>query len=197
VFARQQPSRKMVDSEKSSIDEPIPFDFEKIFTSLSPRMLISEAPASNLLMGRFTMQSVFPAPRERLWRVLKLHVEDDQIGRIHPNFLFQRQVSREGNRWVLERKIRLLGRNYTTTWTVEMTPPETYRWEIVASDGLLVPGSYVENKYTDAEDGGTKVSTTVQMTLKGVPGFLQNWMIKRNLSRGDDEDLEYLRKMQT
>ena len=143
------------------------------------------------------MQSVFPAPRERLWRVLKLHVEDDQIGRIHPNFLFQRQVSREGNRWVLERKIRLLGRNYTTTWTVEMTPPETYRWEIVASDGLLVPGSYVENKYTEAEDGGTKVSSIVQMTLKGVPGFLQNWMIKRNLSRGDDEDLEYLRKMQT
>jgi hypothetical protein len=59
-------------------------------------------------MARFTMQSVFPAPLEQLWKVLKLHVEDDQIGRIHPNWvLSQRLVSMEGNRWVLERTLRL------------------------------------------------------------------------------------------
>jgi hypothetical protein len=145
-------------------------------------------------MAHITMESVFPAPREQLWRVLKLHVEDDQIGMIHPNILSQRQVSREGNHLVLERKIRLLGKNYTTTMVVEMAPLEMYRWEITASDGLLAPGSYVENRYTEAKDG-TRVSTTVQMTLKGVPGFLQSWMIKRNLSQADDEDLEYLRKM--
>ena len=142
------------------------------------------------------MESVFPASREQLWRVLKLHVEDDQIGKIHPNFLSQRQVSREGNHWVLERKMRLLGRNYTFTMAVDMAPPDLYRWEIVTSDGLLGPGSYVENRYTEAGEG-TKVNTTVQMTLKGIPGFLQSWMIRRNLSQGDDEDLEYLRKMQT
>jgi len=147
-------------------------------------------------MTRFTMESVFPAPREQLWRVLKLHGEDDQIGRIHSNILSQHQVSRDGNRWVLERKVRLFGKNYTFTMSVEMTPPERYRWEIVGSDGLLGAGSYVENMYTEAEED-TKVTTTVQMTLKGVPGFLQSWMIKRNLSRADDEDLEYLRKIQT
>ena len=146
-------------------------------------------------MTHFTMESVFPAPREQLWRVLKLHPEDDQIGRIHPNILSQRQISREGNRWVLERKMRLLGRNYTTTWAVEITPPEMYNWEIVASDGLLVPGSHVENRYTEAGEG-TKVSTTVEMSLKGIPGFLQSWLIKRNLGQADDEDLKYLRKMQ-
>jgi hypothetical protein len=142
------------------------------------------------------MESVFPAPREQLWRVLKLHVEGDQIGRIHPSIISQREVSREGNRWVLERKLRLLGKNYTVTMGVEMAPPEMYRWEIVASDGLLGPGGYVENGYAEAGEG-TKVSTTVQMTLKGVPGFLQSWLIRRNLSQADDEDLEYLRKMQT
>jgi len=147
-------------------------------------------------MTRFKMESVFPAPRDQLWRVLKLHVEDDQILRIHPSFLSQRQISREENRWVLERKVRLLGRNYTFTMAVEMTPPETYKWEIMTSNGLLDPGSYVENRYTEAEER-TKVSTTVQMTLKHVPGHLQGWMIKRNLSQADDEDLEYLRKMQT
>ena len=147
-------------------------------------------------MAPFTMQSVFPAPLEQLWIVLKLHVEDDQIGRIHPNWvLSQRLVNMEGNRWVLERKLRLLGKNYTTTMAVEMASPETFRWEIVAADGLLIPGSYVENRYTEAGER-TKVSTTVDMSLKGVPGFLQSWMLKRFLSQGDDQDLEYLRKMQ-
>jgi hypothetical protein len=128
--------------------------------------------------------------------VLKLHTEDEQIGKIHPNLLSQREVSREGDRWVLERKMRLLGRNYTFTMTVDLTPPDFYRWEIVASDGLLGLGSYVENRYSEAGEG-TKVSTTVDMTLKGVPGFLQAWMINRNLNQADDEDLKYLRKMQT
>jgi hypothetical protein len=147
-------------------------------------------------MARFTIESVFPAPREQLWRVLKLHVEGDQIGRIHPSIISQREVGRERNRWVLERRVQLLGKNYTTTMAVEMAPPEMYRWEIVASDRLLGPGSYVENRYAEAGEG-TKVSTTVEMTLKGVPGFLQSLVIRRNLSQADDEDLEYLRKMQT
>jgi len=142
------------------------------------------------------MESIFPTPREQLWRVLELHVEGDQIRRIHPNILSQRLVSREGNRWVLERKMRLLGKNYTFTMAVEMAPPEMYRWEIVSSDGLLVPGSYVESRYTEGGEG-TKVTTAVQMNLKGVPGFLQSWIIKRNLSQADDEDLRYLMKMQT
>ena len=141
------------------------------------------------------MESVFPAPREQLWRVLKLHPEDDQITRIHPNMLSQRLISRAGNRYVLERKMRLIGRTSTTTWAIEMSPPEMYNWEIVASDGLLVPGSHVENRYTEAGEG-TKVTTTVQMSLKGIPGFLQSWLIKRNLSQADDEDLKYLGKMQ-
>jgi len=148
-------------------------------------------------MARFTMQSVFPAPLEQLWKVLKLHVEDDQIRRIHPNWvLSQRLVSMEGNRWVLERKLRLLGKNYTTTMAVEMASPATFRWEIVAADRLLIPRSYVENRYTEA-GVRTKVSTTVDMSLKSVPGFLQSWILKRFLSQADDQDLEYLRKMQT
>ena len=92
--------------------------------------------------------------------------------------------------------MRLLGRNYTTTWAVEMSPPESYNWEILASDGFLVPGNRVENRYTEAGEG-TKVTSTVQMSLKGIPGFLQSWLIKRTLSHADDEDLNYLRKMQT
>jgi len=92
--------------------------------------------------------------------------------------------------------MRLLSKNYTFTMAVEMAPPESYKWEIVASDGLLVPGSYVESRYTEA-GAQTNVSTIVQMTLKGVPSFLQSWMIKRNLSQADDEDLKFLRKMHT
>jgi hypothetical protein len=134
------------------------------------------------------MEGIFPASREQLWRVLKLHTEDDQIGKIHPNLLSQRQVSSDGK--------RLLGKTYTFTMAVDMTPPDFYRWEIVSSDGLLGQGSFVENRYSEAGEG-TKVSSTIDMTLKGVPGFLQSWMIKRNLNQVDDEDLKYLRKTQT
>ena len=140
------------------------------------------------------MEGIFPAPREELWKLLKLHVEGSEITRIHGNVLSQREVSREGNRWVVERKLRLMGKEYMTTMAVTVAPPEMYRWEIVASDGLFAPGGFVENKYTEAE-GGTKVTTSVEMTLKGVPGVLQGWLIKRNLSQADGEDLKYLKKL--
>jgi hypothetical protein len=146
-------------------------------------------------MTKYSWESVFPAPREQLWRVLKLHVDDGQIGRIHPNILSQRQASRAGNRWVLERKVRLFGRSFNITMEVEMEPPEMYRWEIVASDAAPAPGSHVENRYSDAGEE-TKVSTTAEMTLRGVPGFLQSWVVNRNLNRADGEDLKHLRTMQ-
>ncbi len=77
-----------------------------------------------------------------------------------------------------------------------MAPPEMYRWEIVESDGGVTPGSYVENKYGEAGDG-TTVSTTGEMTLQSVPGFLQRWIVDRRLDGADKEDLLYLTKMRT
>jgi hypothetical protein len=147
-------------------------------------------------MIKLSMESVFPASRENLWRVLKLHVEDDVIGRIHPRILSQQQISKDRNLWVLQRKAHSFGRSFGLKMRVEMAPPEMYRWEIIASDGGVAPGSYVENKYSEAGEG-TIVSTKVEMTLKGVPGLLQKWIIDRGLSGADQEDLQYLRKMQT
>lgn len=145
-------------------------------------------------MVRLHMESAFPASRERLWRVLKLHVEDDVIGRIHPRILSQRRISKDGDRWLFERKVRSFGRTFGLKMRVEMTPPEMYRWEIVESDGGVIPGSFVENRYGEAGER-TTVSTTGEMTLKGVPGFLQKWIVDRGLDGADREDLLYLTKI--
>ncbi len=147
-------------------------------------------------MVRLRMESVFPASREKLWSVLKLHVDDDVIGRIHPRVLSQQQISKDGDRWVLQRKVRSFGKSLSLKMRVEMAPPEMYRWEIIESDGGVTPGSYVENKYGEAGDG-TTVSTTGEMTLQGVPGFLQRWIVERRLDGADKEDLLYLTKMRT
>lgn len=147
-------------------------------------------------MVRLRMDSVFPASRDELWRVLKMHVEDDVIGRIHPRILSQQRLSMDGNRWVLQRRVRSFGKTFGLKMRVEMAPPEMYRWEIIESDGGVAPGSYVENRYGEA-DGGTTVSTTGEMTLQGVPGFLQTWIVGGRLDRADKEDLSYLTKIRS
>ncbi len=145
-------------------------------------------------MVRLRMESVFPASREELWRVLKLHVEDDVIGSIHPRILSQQQISKDGDRWILQRKVRSLGRTFGLKMRVEMAPPEMYRWEVIESDGGVIPGSFVENRYAEAGER-TTVSTTGEMTLKGVPGFLQKWIVDRRLDGADREDFSYLTKI--
>lgn len=140
------------------------------------------------------MESIFPATRDRLWKVLPLHVNDGIIGKIHPGILSQRLVNKEGNTWVVDRKVRSYGRTFNLTTKIEMSPMNSYRWEIIASSGFVAPGSYVENKYDEAKEG-TIVRTEATFGLRGVPRFLQGWLIRRNLSRVDEQDLQYLRSL--
>ena len=138
-------------------------------------------------------ESVFPAAREKLWRVLELHTDNEVIRRIHPTVLSQKQLSKEGNRWVLERVMHTYGRTFNLTTRYEMAPMDLFRWEIIASTGPVTPGSYIENRFSDAGDA-TKLITRGEMTLKGVPGFMQRWLVGRTLGQADKEDLRYLVK---
>jgi hypothetical protein len=138
-------------------------------------------------------ESVFPAAREKLWRVLELHTDNEVIGRIHPTVLSQKQVSKEGNRWVLERAMHTYGRTFNLTMRYEMAPMDFFRWEIIASTGPVTPGSYIENRFSHAGDA-TKLITRGEMTLKGLPGFMQRWFVGRTLGQADKEDLRYLVK---
>jgi hypothetical protein len=138
-------------------------------------------------------ESVFPAAREKLWGVLELHTDNEVIGRIHPTVLSQKQVSKEGNRWVLERVMHTYGRTFNLTMRYEMAPMDFFRWEIIASTGPVTPGSYIESRFSDAGDA-TKLITRGEMTLKGLPGFMQRWFVGRTLGQADKEDLRYLVK---
>ncbi len=143
-------------------------------------------------MVRVSAEGVFPANRARLWRVLELHLDDSAIGKIHPFIISSRRVSKEQGGWVFERVWRRFGRTFVVTTRYDATPMERFRWEVTASTGGLVPGSYIENRYSEAGEGKTKIVTTGELKLRGVPGFLQGWIVGRALDQSDDEDLRYL-----
>jgi hypothetical protein len=134
--------------------------------------------------------------RDRLWSVLALHLEDDVIVEIHPSIVSQRLVSKEDDSWLFQRKIRDSGRTFNLLTKVTTRPPEMYRWEIIESDGGVAAGSYVENHYEET-NRGTSIDTTIRMSLRGVPGFLQKWIIERRMDQADEEDFRYLKKMDT
>jgi len=138
--------------------------------------------------------SVFPAPREDLWKVLRLHLDDEVITRIHPNIQSQKRVGAEGDRSVMERTVRYYGRTFGLTVRYDMVPPERFRWEIIGSTAGVTPGSYVENRYEDA-GSATNVNTRGEMTLRGVPKLLEGLFVSRLLGQADTEDLRYLRKL--
>ena len=138
-------------------------------------------------------ESVFPAAREELWRVLELHTDNEIIRRIHPAILSQKQLSKEGNRWVLERVMHTYGRTFNFTMQLEIAPMDFFKWKIIASTGPVAPGSYIETKFSDTGEA-TRLVTKGEMTLKGLPGFMQRWFVGRTLSQVDKEDLRYLVK---
>jgi hypothetical protein len=155
-------------------------------------------------MVRIQVEGLIPIPRDRLWRVLSRHLDDTAISKIHPSILSQLTIDREGTRsyqdltlsevTTVEREMLTMGRRWKCTWRMKVSPPDTYRFEVLASSGVLAPGSYINNTYYDSSEG-TRIVTVGEMHPVGVPSFLQGWIVRRRLNRADNEDIEYLKKM--
>lgn len=155
-------------------------------------------------MVKIEMEGKIPIPRDRLWRVLARHLDDAMISKIHPSILSQLTIDREGTRsyqdltlseiTTVEREVLTMGRRWKCTWRMKVSPPETYRFEVLASSGVVAPGSYISNTYSDSAVG-TRIVTVGEMHPLGVPRFLQGWIVRRRLNRADSEDIEYLKKM--
>ena len=155
-------------------------------------------------MVKVDVEGVIPVPRDRLWKVLAGHLDDAAISKIHPSILSQLTIDREGTRsyhdlklaevTTVEREMRTAGRKWKCTWRMKVSPPETYRFEVLASSGVLAPGSYISNTYYDSSEG-TRIVTVGEMHPLGVPRFLQRWLVKRRLNRADNEDIEYLKNL--
>jgi hypothetical protein len=154
-------------------------------------------------MVQVEMKGIFPAPRDKLWKLLRMHPYTGT--EIHPMIISQKILSEEGDivykdltykaATILEQEAKgFRGKTWRFTAKAVCSPPEKWRAEVLASDGLIAKGSYWENTYTELPEG-TLISTKGEITLKGVPRFLQRWIIRRFLNTLDKEDLDYLRKI--
>jgi hypothetical protein len=56
----------------------------------------------------------------------------------------------------------------------------------------MTVGSWVENRYTDAPEGATRMKTEAEMTILKVPRFLQKTGVRRVLNSIDAQDAAYL-----
>lgn len=152
-------------------------------------------------MVSLTLSGRFPAPLERVWRLLDRHRDDAPS--IHPAIRSQRILEEEGEvrydghayaaRIVFERTWHLGRREWTAVWRYLQAPPETFRVELVGGEQPLAAGSYWENSYR-ADPNGTQITTHAEITFHDlkVPSFLQAWAIRRSLNQADREDVRYL-----
>src|ERR1700693_2759252 len=101
-------------------------------------------------MARYADEGVIPLNREQLWQFLELHTQEAAIRRIHPDILSQRTVSssREGS--VFDRGIKFFGKVRHSNWKLTYERPDVSRWEILESEGPMLTGSYLVNRYSDA-----------------------------------------------
>ena len=144
-------------------------------------------------MAHYSGEGTIPISRERLWNFLQLHSDPAVIGQIHPEVVRQEIARSSSTEVVLERQLRVpRNRVLSSTWKVTLRPPEVFRWEIVAGDGPMTVGSWVENRYTDAPEGATRVKTEAEMTILKVPRFLQKTGVRRVLNSIDAQDAAYL-----
>ena len=144
-------------------------------------------------MVEYSEEGIFPFPRERLWKLLDAHLDDDQIGHIHPLIRSQKTLRRSANEVLVERIIDARGKLLTSQWKHTVRPPDFFRYEIVSGDGPYAPGSFIETQYSDAP-GGTRMRTHVKVHITVLPFFLpQKTVLRRVLTDLDREDEEYLR----
>lgn len=154
-------------------------------------------------MVKVHVKGIFPAPIDRVWRLL--HKHRDEVTAIHPDILSQWIVSEEGEvayqemtfsrRITFDREWRIGGRHWKSTWQYTQSPPERFRVELLGGDKPFNVGSYWESTYSEVSRG-TVISTEADIVFQDlkVPRWVQGWAVRRSMARSDKEDLDYLRR---
>jgi hypothetical protein len=139
-------------------------------------------------------ESLFPAPRDAVWKLLEAHLDDQTILGIHPQIVAQRTVSREGPTIVVDRTIDVRGKRLNSRWKLTYKAPDTARWEIQTSEGPWAPGSYLETTYLEAP-GGTLIRARGELKVSVLPFFIpQKGVIRGAFETIHREDLAATRK---
>ena len=145
-------------------------------------------------MVAYEFDQLFPFPRDRLWKLLNDHLDDQLITNLHPLVKESRTVSREGHTTVFDRKIDARGKILTSQWRVTAKPPDSFRWEIVTSEDPYASGGLdggpIRRKSREAP--GSAPGGDLKITV--LPFFIpQGPIIRRVFDDIDAEDQAYLR----
>jgi hypothetical protein len=145
-------------------------------------------------MVAYEDETVFPAPRDRVWKLLDAHLDDKTIGSIHHLIKAQSTVSRSGPDSVVDRTIDARGRLLRSRWKITYRPPDLARWEILDSEGPWAKGTYIENTYSDVP-GGTMIHGRGDMQISVLPFFLsQKRTINKVFADIHAEDLAFAQR---
>lgn len=139
-------------------------------------------------MVTYESDDVFPKPRVAVLALLQDHLDDTKIRQIHHLISSQTTISRGGDESVVERWIDVRGKALRSVWKLTFRPPDTYRWEVVESQGPWSVGSFLESSYSD-DPGGTRIRSTGELTISVLPFFMsQRSNVRKVLDTIDAED---------
>jgi hypothetical protein len=138
-------------------------------------------------VAKYEDQGDLAISMDQLWAFLRLHLDPDQITRIHPEVVGQRILESAAGSTTVERRIRFGRRTLLSVWKITYAPPGSSRWDIVEGEGPMVMGSYLVNTYTPIPNG-VHVASRGEITVVGFPNFLQRWIVRTALGRIDRQD---------
>jgi hypothetical protein len=139
-------------------------------------------------MVKVTDDGLFPASREKVWRLIQAHNTD--IYSIHPSVKSVKPLRKEGNSDVVEQEWDMNGQRVKIVVKFTANPPNNLTLDFL--EGPMT-GKMVNN-YTEVS-GGTKVLTECDMKSKFMDEKQLEGAVKQFLNDGFNDDVRYLNKM--
>jgi hypothetical protein len=139
-------------------------------------------------MVKVTDDGLFPASREKVWRLIQAHNTD--VYNIHPSVKSVKPLRKEGNPDVVEQEWDINGQRVKIVAKFTANPPNNLTIEFL--EGPMT-GKMVNN-YTEVS-GGTKVVTECDMKSKLMDDKQLEGAVKQFLNDGFNDDVRYLNKM--
>jgi uncharacterized protein YndB with AHSA1/START domain len=134
-------------------------------------------------------EGVFPAPREKVWRLLKAHYTDATS--IHPMVKAPWKVLRkEGDADLIEQLWEMGGQNVKIVTKFTANPPEKLTIDFL--EGPMI--GRIVNTYTEVP-GGTRVVSDCTMQSQFVDDRQLEGTLRQFLNDTFDDDVRYLLKM--
>ena len=134
-------------------------------------------------MVKVTDDGLFPATREKVWRLIEAHATDPQG--IHPALKSAKPLNKEGN--TVEQQWDMNGQTVRMVVKVTPAPPDKLTLDFLEGP---ITGRMV-NTYTEVS-GGTKVVTECDMKSQMLDDKQVEATTRQMLNNGFDDDVRYL-----